>query len=585
MKEYMKRLYSKGLAAIMSLSLLFSVSSCDIFDTDINTDPNNPSEAALNLLLANVISTNSNTFAGDLNNMASGFLAQTTSFDDFNMTNASWNGTWNFLYSGTLKDLNELVVAAEAQGNNPHYLAVGQILKAYYWSLVVDLWGDVPYTQAFQGDAATPIKEPVYDDDAAIYADLISLCDQAIANLALESTVPIQGDLIYNATNAAGKARWRKAAKTLKLRLLLQTRNVNSVAADIQTLVTEGDLILTAADDFQYNFPTGLTPDFRHPWYQDGYAGGEAAFSYFGHQFMYEMLRDRDPRFPFYFHRQTTDLLDPNDPTDKQTIPCSQRDDCVYSYFPYSPLVTSGIFGKQPSELSADETEYLAGVFGRDRADPSGIPNDNPLRTTVGAYPAGGVFDAVAATGGGNRGSGAGYFPMLTSWMTRFYILEAGIALGTDFSNIAASEEALLSSALTQQMAKVWSIGSTGQAVATDESTWDTTYDWPITFDTRADFIAGVVADYPVGQGDPIRLNYVLKQAWYANFGNGFEIYNAFRRTGFPNDIQEPLQLPRNFALRLPYAQDELNLNGNTPVIIYDSPSAAVFWDNNPHQF
>lgn len=575
----MKKLYRKGLAAAMSLALLFSVSSCDIFDLDVNTDPNNPSEAALNLLLANVISNNSSIFAGGLNNMASGSVAHTTSFDDFNMTNASWNGTWNALYSGSMKDLNELIVAAEASGNNPYYLGIGQVLKAYYFSLMVDLWGDLPYSQAFQGDAATAIKEPVFDNDAAIYADLISLLDQAIVNFA-ETSIPVSGDLIYNGNIGS----WRRTAKTLKLRLLLQTRNVSDVSADIQALVTDGELILTGAQDFQYRFPTAITPDFRHPWYQGGYAGGEASFDYFGHQLMYEMLVNRDPRFPFYFHRQTTVLLNPDDPTDKQTIPCSQRDDCVYGYFPLSPLVTNGVFGRDPDALTSAETAYLAGVFGRDRADPSGIPNDNPFRTTVGAYPAGGVFDATASLGGGNRGSRVGYFPMITSWMTKFYLLEAAITLGTDISSIG-TETSVLSSAVGDQMAKVWSLGSTGQTVNTSEGDWDDAYNWPITYKTRATFRADMVADYPTGGDANARLAYVLKQAWFANFGNGFEAYNAFRRTGLPADIQAPLQLPRQYALRLPYAQDELNLNSNTPVIVYDSPSAAVFWDTIQFQF
>lgn len=580
----MKKLYNKGLAALMSLVFLFSVSSCDIFDLDINTDPNNPTEAALDLLLANVISTNSTTFCGGalgLNGNISGFVGHTTATDDFNMTNASWNNTWNFLYSGALKDLHELVKAAEAQGNNPHYLGIGRVLKAYYWSLMVDLWGDVPYSEAFQGDAPTPIKEPVYDDDAAVYEDLIALCDLAIANFDEPSAVTVTGDLIYN----GNVNLWRRAAKTLKLRLLINTRNVNDVADDIQALVDDGELILTAAQDFEYYFPTAITPDLRHPWYIDAYAAGEASFTYFGHQLMYEMLRDRDPRFPFYFHRQTDDLLDPNDPTDKQTMPCSQRDDCVYSYFPYSPLVTRGIFDKEPGDLTDAEIAYLAGVFGRDRADPSGVPNDNPLRTTVGAYPAGGVFDAEPGPGGANRGSRAGFFPMITSWMTKFYILEAGITLGTDFSGIAGSEAELLASALDDQMKKVWAIGTNGQAVETDESEWDTAYDWPVTFQTREAFIAGVEANYPSAGSVGARLQYTLKEAWFANFGNGYEIYNAFRRTGYPNDLQEPLELPRNYALRLPYAQDEVNLNRNTPEIIYDSPSAAVFWDTIKHQY
>jgi hypothetical protein len=80
-------------------------------------------------------------------------------------------------------------------------------------------------------------------------------------------------------------------------------------------------------------------------------------------------------------------------------------------------------------------------------------------------------------------------------------------------------------------------------------------------------------------------MQYIMKQSWYANFGNGYEVYNGFRRTGFPADIQEPLELPRQFALRLPYTQDEINLNGNTPTVVYDSPANAVFWDVVKFQF
>jgi hypothetical protein len=69
----------------------------------------------------------------------------------------------------------------------------------------------------------------------------------------------------------------------------------------------------------------------------------------------------------------------------------------------------------------------------------------------------------------------------------------------------------------------------------------------------------------------------MMKQAWFANFGNGFEVYNAYRRTGYPSTLQTPLQTPRSFPFRLPYAQSELNLNASTPAVIYDVDK--VFWD------
>ena len=299
---------------------------------------------------------------------------------------------------------------------------------------------------------------------------------------------------------------------------------------------------------------------------------------------MYEMLASKDPRTPFYFKRQTATVLDPEDPTSKQTIPCSQRDDCVYNYFVTSPKVTNGVFGVDPEGLSDSQTSYLAGFFGRDRSDPSGIPNDNPLRTTVGAYPAAGLFDVSASTTGGNKfGSGDGIFPIITSWMVKFWMLEAQITLNV---NTGYTESELLAEAMGDQIDKVIAVGTAADPQATsDISTWPDTYSWPITYRTKTDFIDAVIADYPSEGSDNLRLNAVLKQAWFANFGNGFEGYNSFRRTGFPSDIQAPLQLIRQYALSFPYAQDEINLNPNTPQKAYDSPSAAVFWDTLKFQF
>jgi hypothetical protein len=574
----MKILKSKNYYLFFAL-LLLVVSSCEITDLDINTDPNNASEASLNLLLTSAQFEGVNTFAGGLNNATMGFQGINTSNDDFNFTNASWNGTWNFLYSGPLKDLEEIISGADPEVN-PNYLGIAQIMKAYYFTTMVDLWGDVPYSEAFKGNAEETITEPIYDSGASIYADAFLLIDQGITNLAKSQGVSVKGDIIYG----GNLTRWRKAAKSLKLKLLINTRNVNSNTAAIQSLISEGDLILSGSNDFQLRFSSLKNPDNRHPMYQAGYAGGEAGYSYFGHQLMYEMLSSKDPRTPFYFKRQTTTILDPEDPTAKQTIPCSQRDDCVYNYFVTSSKVTNGIFGVDPDGLTDSQASYLAGFFGRDRSDPSGIPNDNPLRTTVGAYPAAGLFDKSAGLTGGNKfGVGDGIFPIISSWMVKFWMLEAQIALNV---NTGYTESDLLAEAIGDQMKKVISVGTSADPQASsDISNWPNLYSWPIVFKTENEYINSIISDYPTSGSSNQRLNTVLKHAWFANFGNGFEGYNSFRRTGFPSDIQAPLQLIRQFALSFPYAQDEINLNPNTPQKAYDSPSAAIFWDTLKFQF
>jgi hypothetical protein len=563
-------------ASIAALGLV----SCELDDLDINVDPNSASQASLELLLTNAQFEGLSTFGGGLNNSTMGFQAINTSSDDFNFTNSSWNGTWNYLYSGPLKDLEEMIQAADPEVT-PRYLGVGQILKAYYFTTMVDLWGDVPYTEAFKGNSIEEKNlEPVYDKGADIYADAFRLIDEAIVNLAKNQAVPIRGDIVYG----GNASKWVKLAKSLKLKLLIQTRNVQSNGAAIQALITEGGLITSPADDFLLRYGALKNPDNRHPMYLAGYGGASGGYSYFGHQLMTEMLASRDPRTPFYFKRQTTKILDPEEPTDKQTIPCSQRTDCIYGYFPLSDFVANAVYGVSTSALTSSQKTYLAGFFGRDRSDPSGIPLDDVYRTTTGAYPGAGLFDTTAFPTGGNKfGTGDGIFPIITSWMVKFYMLEAQIALGV---NTGKTEAALLEEALSDQMKKVIAVGTAADPAArADISTWPDNYSWPITYKTDTAFIDEVIEAYPADGTANGRLGYVLKQAWFANFGNGYEGYNAFRRTGLPADIQRPLQLPRQYALSLPYAQDEVNLNGNTPLKVYDNPSAAVFWDTLKFQY
>jgi len=562
----------KSLSILMGVVFLFSVSSCDLFDLDINTDPNNPSTVSPALLLNNVEVDGIASLVSNFNTTGMGFVVQTDASDNFFFNNQSWNGTWNGFYTGSLKDLDELIKATDVDVNEddksdqPRYLGIAQVLKAYMFSVMVDWFGDIPYTEAFQGNVIPQIKTPVYDDDAAIYADCLALLDKAIINLALPSPA-ITGDVIY----AGNAARWIKAAKSMKLKLLLQTRLVQNNTAAIQALMNDqAGLITAAGDDFLFQFSASIAPDYRHP----NYAMAAASYQggYQAHQWMYELLKNKDPRLPFYVKRQTKTVLDAADATQRQTIPCSQRSDCVYNYFPLSNFVTQGIYGKSPADLTTAEKEYLAGFFGRDRSDPSGIPDDVAVRAAHGLYPFGGLYDDAVELANQNKGRGDGIFPIATSWMVKFWQIEAMLTLGVTHPTQTSTQ--LFTAAMNEQFAKVNSF--TGKDVGAIAMT-------PASITT---YVTNWTTSFTSAASNSAKLAVALKQAWFCNTGNGLELYNTFRRTGLPGDLQAPLQLPGNFALSLPYAQDEINLNPNTPAKIYDNPSSGpVFWDALKYQF
>jgi hypothetical protein len=82
---------------------------------------------------------------------------------------------------------------------------------------------------------------------------------------------------------------------------------------------------------------------------------------------------------------------------------------------------------------------------------------------------------------------------------------------------------------------------------------------------------------------DEARLNIITTEFYLASFGNSIEAYNAYRRTGYPLNLQRPINddnpiFPRSF----PYATDAVNFNSS---ISQKQNRVKVFWDTNPDGF
>lgn len=534
--------------------------SCELTNLDINTNPNAPAQASVNLLLSGTeFSTISN--AGALRNTGAGFAGQMNSSDDYNVNNSSFNGTWDGFYLSMQN--NEELIKATKDVNNPHYLGIAQVLKAYNTGNHVDLFGDAPYTEAWKGNAAIPNFASKFDKDSDIYEDLIKLCDAAVANFAKTSPVAVRGDIFYN----GNIPKWTKLAKTVKLRLLLNSRKGRATGnADLAKAFNDGGLIAdTGADDFTYVYGSAINPnggDGRHPWFQDAYLN-DNGFNYISHQLMQEMLLSKDPRFPFYFYRQSTTILNPADPTDRGTIPYAG------TYLVLKPKFWASYTEVFGTPKKADSL-YVAGYFGRDRGDNTGAPADGALRTAPGCYPGGGFYSdrtttAKALTGGATGGNGVS--PMITSVNLKFYQIEAILDGG-----LAGDARKLFESAIRDHIGKVVALGLKVDAANAKA---------PVAADITA-YVDAQLKAYDAATSNAAKLNFVMKQAWFCYWGQGGEIWNAMRRTGYPLAIQAPILKPkRQFALRLPYPSGEGSLNTNAADkvtnIVFDRD--PVFWD------
>ena len=98
--------------------------------------------------------------------------------------------------------------------------AVCEILSVFAYQREVDIFGNVPYSQALDIENINP----AYDDDQAIYAALFTRLDAAIALIDVSASGFEEGDLVYN----GDMSLWKKFAYGLKLKLAINSKNESS---------------------------------------------------------------------------------------------------------------------------------------------------------------------------------------------------------------------------------------------------------------------------------------------------------------------------------------------------------------------
>jgi hypothetical protein len=92
-------------------------------------------------------------------------------------------------------------------------------------------------------------------------------------------------------------------------------------------------------------------------------------------------------------------------------------------------------------------------------------------------------------------------------------------------------------------------------------------------------YVIFVMDAYDNAANDEERLEIIMKEHHIATFGNGLEAYNAYRRTGYPSNMQ-PTLIPNSgdFYYSALYPANNVNINSNAT---QKSRSERIFWDKN----
>src|SRR5215831_2223488 len=167
---------------------------------------------------------------------------ETTYNIDFPFGDALWQNHYNVLF-----DLFQVKKKAMAEGDTV-LAGAAMIISAKMFQELVDIYGDIPYSQAFQNDKYT---QPAYDKAQDVYAALNKRLDTAVSYMQMtqRSTFPS----IDIATHG-DQEKWIKLANTLKLRLAIRQSQVPGFnpSADMAKIESSGG-VLQAGETFSIN--------------------------------------------------------------------------------------------------------------------------------------------------------------------------------------------------------------------------------------------------------------------------------------------------------------------------------------------
>ncbi|RAJ11008.1 SusD-like starch-binding protein associating with outer membrane [Chitinophaga skermanii] len=224
---------------ILSLLVLGAVafSSCKKY-LDVNKNPNTATTSSPELLLPQALTASAANTVGlsDYGSWQVGYIANAGGYGGwgstltYNYTTSDYNGVWTNQYDA-LMDYQLIINYAKADPKYTYYEAVARIMKAYTFQILVDNYGNVPYSQSLKG---LDNIVPAYDNAEAIYKDIYNQLDTAIIKIrnaqepqiSLENSIG-KADVMFGATTDLTK--WIKFANTLKLKLLVRARKTTAL--------------------------------------------------------------------------------------------------------------------------------------------------------------------------------------------------------------------------------------------------------------------------------------------------------------------------------------------------------------------
>ena len=255
---------------LMLITIAVLVYSCDKFD-DTNVSPTQLTEASTKALLTNSLQQISSHVLGNVaasrlgalyvQHLSEGPYPGPSLYNDRNLSFSTWYTAPLYNLQTIINYNNDGAVAANLNGSKNNQIGVARILKVYYYLLMTDKWGDIPYKEALKGDEAF---SPVYDKQQDIYTDLFKELTEAAAQIN-EAEAEVVGDVLFN----GDMAEWKRFANTIRMVMGLRLSAKDPAKGKTEyTAALAAGVISSNAQNISYAFVAG-DPNNYNPWYNN----------------------------------------------------------------------------------------------------------------------------------------------------------------------------------------------------------------------------------------------------------------------------------------------------------------------------
>lgn len=534
----MKRYSIKTIFSLLSAFFIFN--SCSL-DLDINDNPNSPTGAVITpdlTLPAVIASTTYNQFyyyGYSWSSFLVGYVMPGKGISGYgstytyDFTSSSVTDAWKSIFTD-LRDYQTIIRKADGDTKYALFGGISHLMKAYSYQLLVDAYGDAPYTEGLQGGTN---PTPAYNDDAEIYKLLITEVDEAITILKANKDLAGAGVVSLNKASdpvfSGDITKWIQFANNVKLRLLVRAAGTeidSFVQSAYNTFSSEGFLKEDVLVNPGYNSSTAQNPIWTS--FHSNLAGSASTAAQYYIPSKYVLT--------FYNGRKLSDDV---------------RGGLIYKGYPSTP---SGQLGDEENNPASPlYVWYTPGTAGTAAPSSTGV-----VKSRTASLP---LFLASET-----------YFLLAEAALTG-HVLDGDAKTNFEKGITASFNYLSLEGASNTPKA---GLNPTQAAL-----------------DYIAENSDNYLADFDAADTPAKKLEAIITQKYIAlNIVNGNEAWVEFRRTAYPRisgtdaettfvSIRSGSTRADKLPCRLLHPQDEINLNGANVPKIQNSFSVPIFWDKD----